>query len=67
VQQAHRKQKPKSTRAQITERGQPRKSDADDEHVAERLDQIADAPSERRREQSHSRAGAEHEPELLGR
>ena len=54
-------------RRQIAERHRSGKRDADDEHDAQRLDQVADAAGERRREQSHGRARAEREPELLGR
>jgi hypothetical protein len=38
-----------------------------DEHDTECLYQIADTPREWRREQPDSRAGAKHEPKLLGR
>ncbi len=67
VQQADPKQKPKSMRREIAQGHRGGQRDADHEHDTERLGQVADAAGERRREQSHGRAGAEHEPELLGR
>ena len=52
---------------EIAQRHRGGERDADDEHDAERPEQVAEAASERRREQSHGRAGAKHEPQLLGR
>src|SRR5258705_3609437 len=67
MQQTHTKQNPKSMRREIAERHRGGKRGADDEDAAERLDQVADAARKRRSEESHARAAAAHEPELLGR
>ncbi|HET8563373.1 MAG TPA: hypothetical protein VFM35_05825, partial [Candidatus Binatia bacterium] len=50
MQQAHPKQNPKSMSREIAQRDGGGKRGADDEHDAERLDQVADAACERRRE-----------------
>ena len=63
--QAERQERPKSVRREIAQGRRGGQRGADHEHDAEPLEHVAGAPGERRREQSHDRAGAKHEPELL--
>jgi hypothetical protein len=67
VQQRQEKKKPESAGWQIAERHRSCERDAPHEDHAQRLQQVADAAGERRRDQANGRARSEHDAKLLGR
>ena len=62
--QAQRQERPETLRLEIAQGHHGGQHEADHQHDAEALDDIAEAPGEWRGEQAHGRAGAQHEPQL---
>src|SRR5689334_995808 len=65
MEQTHAEQKPKSSRAEITQSDGCGEDEANDQHTAQRVNQITNSARQRRSEQSHRRPRREHHPKLL--